>query len=64
MGNVTINQQRLHRELAIRGWTGADLCRHAAICKPTISWALSGRPIRPRTLKKIADALSHAHGCR
>lgn len=58
MAAVSINSDRLRRELLRRGWSGADLSRRTGISKPTISCAMRGRPIQPRTLKRIARALS------
>jgi DNA-binding Xre family transcriptional regulator len=58
--SVPINTERLMREMARRGWSRADLARAAGISAPTVTLALSGRPISPHTLKRIALALAAA----
>ncbi len=56
---------RLHRanldhELASRGWTAYDLAVASGVSTATISSARHGRPMRHKTLHKIADALVKA----
>jgi lambda repressor-like predicted transcriptional regulator len=57
---VRIVTARLRLELARRGWGHADLARIAGISAPTVSAAVAGRPLAPRTVRRIADALSEA----
>jgi hypothetical protein len=57
MGAV-IATDRLRYELARWGWGNADLARAAKVSPPTVTAALAGRPVAPRTLKRIAMALS------
>ena len=57
---VRISVQRLRLELARRGWTHGDLARSAGISAPTVSAAMAGRPVAPRTVRRIAEALSLA----
>ncbi len=55
---VLINAQRLRHELELRGLTGADFARLAKISQASVSHALRGRQVSPRTVKKIAEALT------
>lgn len=55
---VIVDPSRLRQELARRGWSAADLARRAAVSHPTVSAALAGRPIAPRSLGAIARALA------
>src|SRR6266566_6013317 len=57
---VRLNTARLRREMARRGLSGADLATLAGLSPTTISTAKHGRPVSPRTLRKIAFALSRA----
>jgi len=56
--SVLINSHSLRRELLRRGWCQHDLAVNAGISSPTVSAALAGRAVTPRTLKLIATALS------
>lgn len=56
--SVPINTERLMREMARRGWGRGDLARAARISAPTVTMALSGRPVSLYTLKQIALALA------
>jgi transcriptional regulator with XRE-family HTH domain len=58
--SVTINTDRLLREMARRGWSRADLARAAGISAPTVTMALAGRPVAARTLRQIGLALAKA----
>jgi hypothetical protein len=49
---------RLRHELARCGWSAADFARHAGISHPTVSAAMSARPIAERSLGSIARALA------
>ncbi len=55
--SVTVHPGRLRQELARRGWSAADLARHAGVSHPTIGAALAGRPISARSLSLLAQAL-------
>ena len=57
---VVICSPRLRLELARRGWGHADLARAAGISPPTVSAAMAGRPLAPRTVLQIARALATA----
>lgn len=57
---VVIRADRLQRELARRGWTYSDLARAAQASPPTVTSAMAGRPVAPRTLRRIAQALTAA----
>lgn len=55
-----LSRTRLDFELARRGWTASDLARSAGLSAATLSGARHGRQVAPRTLHKIALALSKA----
>jgi transcriptional regulator with XRE-family HTH domain len=55
-----LNRANLDRELARRGWTADDLAVASDVSAATISSARHGRPMRHKTLQKIADALVKA----
>jgi len=57
MGVVLVSQ-RLHRELARRGWNSSILAREAGVSPPTVSAALAGRPIAPKSVRMMAAALA------
>jgi len=57
---VSISVPRLRLELARRGWTHCDLARSAGISAPTVSAAMAGRSLAPKTVRRIAEALSAA----
>ena len=54
--SVVLAADRLGFELARRGWGNADLARAARVWAATVTAALSGRPVAPRTLMRIAVA--------
>ena len=58
--SITLASDRLRIELARRAWGQAELSRAAGVSAPTVRAALSGRPIAPRTLRRIALALAAA----
>ncbi|MHB1500177.1 MAG: helix-turn-helix domain-containing protein [Candidatus Dormibacteria bacterium] len=60
--SVVLAADRLRFELARRGWGNADLARAARVSAPTVTAALSGRPVAPRTLMRIAVALADCQG--
>ena len=55
-----LNRARLDRELACRGWTASDLAAASGISPTTISKARHGRPVKHKTLRRIADTLLKA----
>ena len=57
---TTLSRSRLDQELVRRGWTANDLALAAGVSAGTLSGARHGRPVAPRTLRKIALALSKA----
>lgn len=57
---VVIQVDQLRRELARRGWSYRDLALASRLSAPTITAAMSGRPIAPRTVRLIAAALVKA----
>lgn len=58
--SAALAPERLRIELARRAWGQAELSQAAGLSAPTVRSALSGRPIAPRTLRKIAMALAGA----
>jgi lambda repressor-like predicted transcriptional regulator len=54
---VFLSAARVEREIARQGWTHADLARAAGVSQPTVTAALGGRSVAPRTLRLIAQAL-------
>ena len=57
---VRLNVSRLRREMAYRGLNGAEVAALAGISTATMSAAMQGRSVSPRTLRKIAAALARA----
>ncbi len=55
-----LNRARLDHELACRGWTASDLAAASGISPTTISKARNGRPVKNKTLQRIADTLLKA----
>ncbi|MDQ6946092.1 MAG: helix-turn-helix transcriptional regulator [Actinomycetota bacterium] len=58
MAAARINQLRLRREMASRGWNACDLARLAGLSAATLTAALQGRPVSLRTLQKIAVVIA------
>ena len=56
-GGVRVNIPRLRREMALRGWRPTDLAHVAGLSAGTMTAVMKGRPISPRTLRRIAGAL-------
>lgn len=56
--NIVVHPGRLRLEMARRGWDGSTLAREAGVSAPTVGAALSGRPITPQSLTRIAQALA------
>jgi hypothetical protein len=57
---IPIDPVRLRRELSRRCWSANNLAREARISAATVSAALSGRPIAPRSLRLIALSFERA----
>ena len=55
-----LNRARLDHELACRGWTANDLAVASGISPTTISAARHGRPVKHKTLQRIANTLLKA----
>lgn len=55
---VRLNPVRLRHELAARGLQSVDVARLTGLSAATLSAAMQGRPISPRTLRKIALTLA------
>jgi hypothetical protein len=56
--SIVLATDRLRLEMARRGWGNADLARAARVSAPTVTAALAGRPVAPRTLVRIGRALA------
>jgi transcriptional regulator with XRE-family HTH domain len=57
---IALDGNKLARACAVRGWSFAQLARQARISRPTMTAAVRGRTLRPRTAWKIAKALGEA----
>jgi transcriptional regulator with XRE-family HTH domain len=58
MAAARVNQLRLRREMASRGWNACDLARLAGLSGATLTAALQGRRVSLRTLQKIAVVIA------
>jgi transcriptional regulator with XRE-family HTH domain len=58
MAAARINQLRLRREMAARGWNACDLAELAGLSAATLTAALQGRAVSLRTIQKIAVAIA------
>lgn len=58
--SVILRRDILAREVARRGWTLADLAKAAGVSAATVTAAMAGRPVSPRSLQRIAVALASA----
>src|SRR5438105_4574043 len=54
---VRLDAARIRYELALRAWTSKDLAAAAHVSRPTISAAINGHAISPRTAGAIASAI-------
>ena len=54
---VNLDSDRLKREARLRGWSNTELADRASVSRPTITAAMRGRAVSPRTLRLIAQAL-------
>jgi len=57
---VTLEPHLVIAACAARGWSLAELGRRAGLSRPTLTQALRGHAVRPRTAWKIKRALAHA----
>ncbi len=57
---VTLEPPLVIAACAARGWSLAELGRRAGLSRPTLTQALRGHAVRPRTAWKIKRALAHA----
>ena len=57
---VVMSADVLKAACAARGWSLTQLATRAGISRPTLRSVLKGRPVRPRTMWKLANALSQA----
>ena len=58
--SVRVNGVHLRREMARRGWRAIDLARAAGVSAGTMTAVMKGTYVSPRTLQKIAVALTKA----
>jgi transcriptional regulator with XRE-family HTH domain len=58
MSGVSLDAAQLRRQLAIRGLCASDLARLAGLSPPTVSQALHGKALSPRTVAALVKALS------
>lgn len=58
MTAARINQLRLRREMTSRGWNACDLARLAGLSPATLTAAMKGTPVSPRTVRKLAIAIA------
>jgi transcriptional regulator with XRE-family HTH domain len=56
--SVRLDASRLRHERDRRAWTNTELAAAAGVSNPTVTAALAGRPVAPRTLRLIARALA------
>ena len=54
---MILDTERLRYEMGIRGLDGQTLARAAGVSKNTVTRALHGQEISPRSLREIARAL-------
>lgn len=57
MMGARLNPKQLRFEMARRGLSGNELARRAHLSPGTVSQAINGRSVAPRTLDKLAVAL-------
>lgn len=55
---IRIRHDMLRRELVRRGWCANDLCRASGLSRPAVAGALSGKRVKPMTLKRIVIVLA------
>jgi transcriptional regulator with XRE-family HTH domain len=56
--SIRLDAGRLRRERDRRAWTNAELAAAAGVSNPTVTAALAGRAVSPRTLRLLARALA------
>jgi transcriptional regulator with XRE-family HTH domain len=57
MMGARLNSKQLQFEMARRGLTGSELARRAHLSPGTVSQAVNGRRVAPRTMSKLTIAL-------
>jgi transcriptional regulator with XRE-family HTH domain len=57
---LRLDSVALRRQMALRGLAGSDLAALARVSAPTITAALAGRSLSPRSARRIAQALVNA----
>lgn len=55
--SARLNSKQLRFEMARRGLTGSELARRAHLSPGTVSQAVNGRRVAPRTMSKLTIAL-------
>jgi transcriptional regulator with XRE-family HTH domain len=55
--SVTLDSERLRRELVRRGWNATELAQAARVSNATVSAACRGRAISPTSVRLIVKAL-------
>lgn len=55
--SVTLDSERLRRELVRRGWNATELAHAARLSNATVSAACRGRAISPTSVRLIVKAL-------
>jgi len=58
--SVRVKGMYLRREMARRGWRAIDLARVAGVSAGTMTAVMKGTYVSPRTVQKIAVALTKA----
>ena len=57
---VVLRVDALKAACASRGWSLAELGRQAHVSRPTLTAAIHGKAVQPRTAFRISQALSRA----
>jgi transcriptional regulator with XRE-family HTH domain len=58
MAAARMNQLRLRREMASRGWNACDLAQLAGLSPATLTAAMKGQRVSHRTFQKIAVVMA------
>jgi predicted transcriptional regulator len=61
--SIRMNGAELSRQLNRRGITQADLAEVSGVVPATVSRAINGHPISPRSYRKISEALERVPEC-
>jgi hypothetical protein len=57
VNGVSLDAAQLRHQLAVRGLCAVDLAELARLSPPTVSQALRGRPVSPRSVRALVTAL-------